>query len=303
MTYYAAMDLVLLQSLIAVADTRAVTAAARVLFVTQPALSRRLQQLEEELSATLFVRSRSGVTLTEAGRIATEEARAIVARYGRIKELIRAQESLASGVVRLGGGATAVSFLVPKAIAAFQKQYPGVRFEVSEQGSRDVESDVRAERVDLGLVTLPAHSREFDVRPLAQDRIVLVASAAHPLAKKKRVLVGELDGLGLVGFQAGSAIRQLIDAKLRDAGVSMNVQMELRSIAAILGMVENTQTLAFVSRLGVTGRDAVRVIEVRGLTIQRRLGVITKLGRPLSAAARAFSPFLSSVVSVVSASR
>jgi DNA-binding transcriptional LysR family regulator len=287
------MDLVLLQSLLAVADHRAVTSAARALFVTQPALSRRLQQLEEEMGAKLFVRSRSGVALTEAGRIATEEARGIVERYGRIKELIRAQENLTTGIVRIGGGATAVSFLVPKAIAAFQKQYPGVRFEVLEQGSRDVEADVRDERIDLGIVTLPAHSREFDVRALAQDRIVLVAAASHPLAKKKRVLVKDLEGLGLVGFQAGSAIRQLIDAELRAAGVSMNVQMELRSIAAILGMVASTQTLAFVSRLGVTGRDGdVRVIDVHGLKIQRRMGVLSKLGRPLSAAARAFSPFL-----------
>ncbi len=287
------MDLVLLQSLLAVAHHRAVTSAARALFVTQPALSRRLQQLEEELGKKLFVRSRSGVQLTEAGRIATEEARAIVERYGRIKELIRAQESLETGIVRLGGGATAVSFLVPKAIAAFQKQHPGVRFEVLEQGSREVEADVLAERIDLGIVTLPLHSREFVVRQLAQDKIVLVASTSHPLAKKKRVEVSDLAGQGLVGFQAGSAIRQLIDAKLRDAGVSMNVQMELRSIAAILGMVASTQNLAFVSRLGVSARDAdIRVIDVRGLTIQRRLGVVSKLGRPLSAAARAFSPFL-----------
>ena len=287
------MDLVHLRSLLAVADHRAITSAARALLVTQPALSRRLQQLEEELGAQLFVRSRRGVALTDAGRLATEEARVIVERYARIKELIRAQESLATGVVRLGGGATAVSFLVPRAIAAFQKQYPGVRFEVSEQGSRDVEAEVRDERIDLGIVTLPAHSREFEVRPLRQDHIVLVAAPSHPLARKRQVVARDLEGQGLVGFQAGSAIRQLIDAELRLAGVSMNVQMELRSIAAILGMVASTQTLAFVSRLGVTGRDTgVRVLDVRGLKIQRRLGVISKLGRPLSVAARAFSPFL-----------
>jgi hypothetical protein len=73
----------------------------------------------------------------------------------------------------------------------------------------------------------------------------------------------------------------------------MNVQMELRSIAAILGMVQSTQTLAFVSRLGVPAREAdVRVIDAPGLKIQRRLGVLSKLGRPLSAAARTFAPFL-----------
>lgn len=287
------MDLVLLRSLVVVAEQKSVSSAARALFVTQPALSRRLQQLEEELGARLFLRGRGGVTLTEAGRIATEEARAIVERYGRIKERIREQESLETGIVRLGGGATAVSFLVPKAIAAFRKRYPGVRFEVLEQGSRDVESDVLSERIDLGIVTLPTRSRELELRPLAEDRIVLVAATSHPFAKRKHIEAQELAGQGLIGFQAGSAIRQLIDAELRDAGVSMNVQMELRSIAAILAMVASTNNLAFVSHLGVRSPQArVRMIDVRGVKIQRRLGVVSKLGRPLSAAARAFSPLL-----------
>lgn len=286
------MDLLLLRSLIAVAEHRAITGAARALFVTQPALSRRLQQLEEEMGAKLLERSRKGVVLTEAGRIVVDEAKAIVERYGRMRELVRARTSLQSGLVRLGGGATAVSFLVPQAIAQFQKQYPGVRFEVREQGSRDVETDVKSERLELGIVTLPTHTSEFDVRPLRRDRIVLVAAKTHPIAQKKRVDVRDLAGQGLVGFEAGSAIRQLIDASLREAGVEMNVQMELRSIAAIVGMVASTQSLAFVSRLGVEGHVGVRIVEVRGLNIQRRMGVISKLGRPLSAAARAFSAML-----------
>lgn len=287
------MDLVLLRSLLAVADHKGITSAARALFVTQPALSRRLQQLEEELGARLFERSRRGVVLTEAGRLAASEARAIVERYGRLRELVRAQQTLETGTVRLGGGATAVSFLVPQAIAEFQHRYPGVRFEVHEQGSRDVEAGVREERIELGIVTLPAHSREFEVRRLRRDRIVLVAAHKHPLARRKRIDARELTGLGLVGFESGSAIRQLIDGALREAGVEMNVQMELRSIAAILGMVAHTQSLAFVSHLGVNGRESdVTVVDVRGLSIHRRLGVIHKRDRPLSPAAREFSAML-----------
>jgi DNA-binding transcriptional LysR family regulator len=230
--------------------------------------------------------------LTEAGRIVHDEARDMVDRYGRLRERVRARQSLQEGLVRLGGGATAVSFLVPQAIAQFQKQYPGVRFEVREQGSRDVEEDVTRERIELGIVTLPTHSGEFDVRPLRHDRIVLVAARTHPFALRRRIEARELAGQGLVGFEAGSAIRQLIDSSLRQAGVEMNVQMELRSIAAIVGMVASTQSLAFVSRLGVEGRTGVRIVEVRGLAIKRRLAVISKLGRPLSTAAQAFASML-----------
>jgi DNA-binding transcriptional LysR family regulator len=221
------------------------------------------------------------------------EARLLVERYERLRQMVRAQESLESGIVRLGGGATAVSFLLPPTIAEFTRLHPGVRFEVREEGSRDVEADVREERLELGIVTMPTHSREFEVRPLRRDRIVLIAAHDHPLAKRKRVDVQELAGLELVGFDSESAIRKLIDGALREAGVEMRVQMELRSIAAILEMVAHTRMLAFVSQLGVDGRDiGVRVLEVRGISIHRRLAVISKLGRPLSPAARAFAAML-----------
>lgn len=289
------MDLVLIESLLAVARHGTVTRAARALAVTQPALTRRLQQLEEAMGAPLLERSRRGASLTEAGRLVAEDGRIIVERYGRLREAVRERQELRSGVVRLGGGATAVSFLVPTAIAAFGREHPGVRFEVREQGSRAVEEDVLAERLELGIVTLPTRSRELEVRPLRRDRIVLVAGAHHPLARRLRVDVRALEGLALVGFESDSAIRRLIDGALRDAGVTMNVQMELRSIAAIVEMVAHTPLLAFVSRLGVQGRGSelgVRVIEVRGLTIDRRLAVIRKTGRPLSPAAKAFAELL-----------
>lgn len=287
------MDLVLLESLLAVAEHKTLTKAARALAITQPALTRRLQQLEEAMGAPLLERSKQGAALTEAGRLVAFEGRLVVERYGRIREAVRARQSIETGLVRLGGGATAVSFLVPSTIAEFGKQYPGVRFEVREEGSRAVEDDVLSERLELGIVTLPTRSRELDVRPLRRDRIVLVAGPSHPLAKRKRIDVEDLEGQGLVGFESDSAIRRLIDTALREAGVAMNVQMELRSIAAILEMVAHTSLLAFVSHLGVEGRaTGVHVVPVRGLAVQRRLAVISKLGRPLSPAARAFAAML-----------
>lgn len=282
-----------MRSFLAVAEHRTITRASRALGLTQPALTRRLQLLEEDVGAQLFERSRRGMALTDAGRLVAVEAAALVDRYGAMREQVRARLTLEKGVVRIGGGATAVSFVVPQAIARFQKKHPGVRFHVREAGSRDVEADVRDERIELGIVTLPLHSQEFDVAPLRRDRIVLVAAPDHPLARRRRVDANDLAGHSFVGFEAGSAIRQLVDTALRDAGVEVNVQMELRSIAATLEMVAHTQSLAFVSQLGVEGRDTgVTVIDVKGIAIYRGLARISKLGRPLSPAAQAFSAML-----------
>jgi len=192
---------------------------------------------------------------------------------------------------------TAVGFLLPGAIAAFRRQHPGVVFQVKEAGSREIETAVGSEELELGIVTLPTRTRELDERPLARDRIVLVASKDHPLARRQRVDARALNGQNLVGFEAGSAVRWLIDGALREAQVEMNVVMELRSVAAILQMVETTGSLAFVSELSVQSEQfqrsgAVVPLLVRGLEIQRELALISKRGRSLSPAARAFSDSL-----------
>ena len=118
------MDLVLIRSLIAVADAGSITDAADQIHVSQSALSRRLQQLEADLGAQLVVRSRHGVEFTDLGRQALEAGRAIAARYDAVRRSIVDQQNLERGIVRIGGGATVTSFLLPAAIAAFQSRLP-----------------------------------------------------------------------------------------------------------------------------------------------------------------------------------
>ncbi|MES9823381.1 MAG: LysR substrate-binding domain-containing protein [Candidatus Thiodiazotropha endolucinida] len=286
------MDLQRLRSLLAVADTGSITEAADRIGLTQPALSRRLQQLEAFFGAELLSRGRKGAQLTEIGRLVESEARGLVNRFDHLREQVRAHQGLEGGTVRIGGGATAVSFVLPKAIARFRQEHPGVRFQLKEAGSIEVAGDVISGRLELGLVTLPVQARELQIWPLITDRIVLVAPREHPLAHLGEIDAKALDGLAFVGFEADTAVRQIIDAALRDAGVEMNVVMELRSIPAILRMVATTGNLAFVSRMGVDTLAGVCEIEVRGLNIARELAVIAKQGSSLSPAAQAFSSLL-----------
>jgi len=287
------MDLEHLRTLLAVAEHGSITDAAQVLGVSQPALSRRIQQLEEDLGARLLERSQRGAVLTEIGRLARTECARMLERYERLQRDVRAHVALDVGSVRVGGGATAVSFVLPDAIAGFRREHPGVRFQLREAGSLEVAQDVLDERLDLGIVTLPVALPELSVRPLRDDRIVLVGAREHPLAGKRGVATQALSGQAVVGFEAGSAIRKLIDGALRDAGVAMDVVMELRSVAAIVRMAATTGSLAFVSELGVPPRDRrIAPIGVRGLRIVRKLGVVHKRERPLSPAAEAFATAL-----------
>ncbi|MCG7932537.1 MAG: LysR family transcriptional regulator [Candidatus Thiodiazotropha lotti] len=290
------MDLLLMRSLVAIADTGSITEAADRIGLTQPALSRRLQQLEDYFGAELFSRGRKGVQLTEIGRLVESEARILIARYDHLRDQVRAHQGLEGGTVRIGGGATAVSFLLPKAIASFQGSHPAVKFQLKEAGSNEVAEDVINGRLELGLVTMPVKNRDLKVWPLLTDRIVLVGPKQHPLAKKRRISASALDGISFVGFEADTAVRQIIDATLRDAGVEMNVVMELRSIPAILRMVATTGNLAFVSQLGVDSLEDVAEIEVKDFKVERELAVIARRGSTLSPAAQAFADLLREAV-------
>lgn len=289
------MDLTLIRSFLAVAETGAITEAAERIGITQPALSRRLQQFEDHLGVPLMVRGRKGATLTEIGRLVQSEAQAILARYEHMQEMVNSHQRLEGGTVRIGGGATAVSYMLPEAIAAFQAAHPQVRFQMREAGSSEIADDVVAGRLELGVVTLPVRDRELDVTPLTNDRIVLVARHDHPLAQRRRVRIQDLADQAFVAFEAGSALRQIIDSKLRDAGVEVNVVMELRSIPAILRMVSTTGNLAFVSQLGMEQQADVIAVAVQGLRIERRLAVIARRGVTLSPAASAFTKRLQSL--------
>lgn len=287
------MDLTLLRSFLAIVDAGAVTEAADRIGVTQPALSRRLQQLEQHLGVELFARGRKGAEITEMGKLVEAEARILVNRYDQMRELIATHQGLEGGTIRIGGGATAVSYILPQAIAAFQLDYPDIHFHLKEAGSSEIAEDVAASRLELGLVTLPVQDRELITQPLMTDHIVLVAPKSHPLAKQKEITIAHLHGLNFIGFEAHTAVRQIIESTLRRAGVEMNVVMELRSIPAILRMVATTGSLAFVSKLGIGQTDEIVEIPVQGLAIERTLALVSKKHQQLSPAASTFAKRIS----------
>lgn len=282
-----------MRSFLAVVEQGGVTEAAQTLAVSQSALSRRLAQLREEFGAPLLERSGRGVVLTPLGRLVASEAQGLIQRYDGIKRQVRDHLQLQAGIVRIGGGATAVAFLLPQQIAAFRKRYPKVVFQLKEAGSRDTEDAVLRGDLELGVVTLPARSQELVVRPWVKDRIVLVASKEHRLARRKRVSAADLQGETVVGFEAGTAVRRLVDRELAAANVQVQVAMELRSVAAILQMVDATQSLAFVSELalGMT-RSAVAV---SGLNIERQLALVWRADRALSPASERFCELLHAI--------
>lgn len=274
----------------AIAACGHMTRAARQLGVTQPALSAMLKKLELEVGAALVHRVGRGIELSEAGRLflifADETLRAAEAGVQAVRELA----GLERGSIRVGGGATATTYLLPRVVSAVRKAHEGLRFYVREAGSAAVANAVASGELDLGIVTLPveaARQDELIAIPLVEDELRLITPPGHRLKSTFhwRDLVDE----PVVGFEAGTAVRDLIDRAALAQGVRLSIVMELRSIESIKSMVAAGIGVGFVSRFALHDNEG---LACKDQSLSRRLAIIRKKDREPSPAVAQFERVL-----------
>jgi DNA-binding transcriptional LysR family regulator len=278
----------------AIAEAGHMTRAAEALGVTQPALSAVVRKLEDEVGAALLHRTGKGVALTDAGRVflarAEESLRAADEAIAQVRELV----GLEQGSIRLGGGATAITYLLPSVISHFLHKHPGLRFYVREAGSRTVGEAVFAGELDLGVVTLPVDlpgSRELLVTPWIEDELRLITPPGHRLAGRRTFRWKELEGEPMVGLEGGSAVRNVIDRAAASHGVALDIVMELRSIESIKQMGDAGVGVGIISRAALQSTGG-RGGQSQGLSckdgpITRTLALIRRNDRMPSPAAAA----------------
>lgn len=296
------MELTPLRYFRALAAAGHMTRAARELGVSQPALSAMLKKLEGEVGARLVERTGRGVELTDAGRLLLDHAelalRAVDAGQRAVRELM----GLERGTVRVGGGATGITYLLPPVIKRLRTQHPGLRFYLREAGSEQVAMAVTSGDLDLGIVTLPLPGRgeeSLRVVPLVDDELRLIVPPGHRLAEKRGFEWADVAGEPFVGFEAGSAVRDLIDNAARPQ-TALNYVMELRSIEGIKRMVAVGIGLGFVSRFALGPDQGLRL---RGGPLARRLAIVRRGDRGPSPALAALEAALLSAHARARASR
>jgi DNA-binding transcriptional LysR family regulator len=281
------MELTPLRYFMAIAAARHMTRAAQRLGVTQPALSAVVRKLEDEVGTELFHRTARGVELTEAGRLFLEHAQDAVRRADAGVQAVRELMGLERGSIRIGGGATAAAYLLPPVLSAFRRANPKVRFFIREAGSAAVAEAVLSGELDLGLVTLPssvAGADDLRATPLVRDELRLIVPARHALASQKTFRWRDIAVDPVVAFEAGSAVRSLLDLESARAGVTLNIVMELRSIDSIKQMVKAGIGVGFVSRFALAGAEGLACRDGR---LGRDLAIVRRADRVPSPAVAA----------------
>jgi len=253
-----------LQVFYAVARQLSFTKAAEQLFMTQPAVTFQVKQLEEHFSTRLFERSHGKISLTPAGRLVMEYAEKILGISNELDKRIAELTGAVSGPLLLGASTTIAEFMLPQVLGEFKARYPQVQAHMSVANSETIENRVADHALDVGLIESPAHLSSVQAEVVCEDELVLICAPGHRLAGATSIQPREILGEPFVSREVGSGTREFTDQYLRNCNVSpddLNVIMELGSPEAIKGVVETGVGLAIMSR--------TRVVK------ERKLGLLT----------------------------
>ncbi len=280
---------------LSVAMHRSFSKAAEELYISQPAVSAQVKELERFYGTPLFYQIGRQTHLTEAGKALYHYAEQA---FSLIKEAERALDGLKGleqGHLIIAASTTPGIYMVPPLLGEFRRLYPGVQCSLDIGSTEYVYSKLLKNEADLGFVGREIEEDLLICEPYKPDRLLVVAAPTHHLVKKKHIEVEELISEPFIMREPGSATRALAEAELKKLGVSLQVVMELGSPEAVKQAVAAGLGLTIASEHSISWEIASKrlaVIPVNGLSIQRQLYLAYLKGRPISPASQAFIDLL-----------
>ncbi|GEJ56461.1 LysR substrate-binding domain-containing protein [Anaeromyxobacter diazotrophicus] len=229
------MDVRSLRAFAAVVRQGGFTRAGAALHLTQPAVSKLVKGLEEELGVPLLLRAGRRVELTDAGRAVAERAQAVLDALRSVEEAVGDVAAVRRGRLRVGLPPMVGASLFPGVIAGYRRAHPGVELAVREEGARRVEELVLAGDLDLGVTLLPT-SAALEVLPLHRDVLRAVLHPRHPLARRRRLALRDLAATPLVLYRPDFVLHGRILEACRAAGFTPQVAAESAQWDFIAGL-------------------------------------------------------------------
>jgi DNA-binding transcriptional LysR family regulator len=271
--------------------------AADSLYVSQPAVSLQVQNLERQLDVPLFDRGGRRAQLTEAGHLLLSYGEKILTLCQETCRAIEDLQNLQGGTLIIGASQTTGTYLLPRMIGLFRQQYPDVSVQLHVHSTRRTSWSVANGQIDLAIIggeVPPELQDSLEIIPYAEDELALILPVFHPFARVSTIQKEDLYKLQFIALDSQSTIRKVIDQVLTRCGIEtrrLKIEMELNSIEAIKNAVQSGLGAAFVSvsaiekelQMGVLHR--ARIDEV---VVQRMLSVILNPNRYRSKAAEAF---------------
>lgn len=287
-----------LRILKAIAKEGSFKKAANSLYVSQPAISLQIQNLERQLNVSLFERGNKKATLTEAGSLLLKYGGRILALCEETCRALDDLQNLQGGTLIIGASQTTGTYLMPRLIGLFRQRYPQVAVQLQVHSTRLISWSVANGQVDLAIIggEIPAELQDvLQVTSYAEDELALILPKSHPFSKLRDIQKEDLYRLRFIALDTQSTIRKVIDKVLSQHGIDSSrfkIEMELNSIEAIKNAVQSGLGAAFVSVSAIAKELELGIVhwaQIENVTIKRMLSIIINPNRYKSKATETFN--------------
>jgi DNA-binding transcriptional LysR family regulator len=243
-----------------VVDAGSITHGAERAHLALAAASTRIRRMEEALGAALLVRTRQGVTPTQAGRTLLQHARTILRQADRLREDLGAYAGGLAGQIRVLSNTNALTEFLPEALSSFLSAHPHVGVDLEERLSDEIVGLIAEGVADLGIIAGTVDPGSLETFPFRRDRFVLVVARNHPLAKRSRIAFAQVLDHDFVGLDRASALQRFLADKAARAGQPLRLRVQLRSFDAVCRLVECDVGIGIVPE--TTARWATRAMAI-----------------------------------------
>lgn len=278
-----------------VAMASSLTAAARALQISQPAVSKQLADFEDALGVRLVDRLRRGVRLTAAGRSLADHATRIFGIEHVAESELAALLGLERGELAIGASTTVGSYLVPRVFGELHREHPALLLELMIGNTAQVHDLVRRQQVELGLTEGLVAEPDLQTHVFGHDDMVAITAPGDPLLERRRLRAADIASSPFITRERGSGTREVVEAAFRDKQLTIEPVMALGSTEAVKNAVAAGLGIAIVSRLTV-GRELASgvlvALELADLEIRRELHLVELRGVTRSPVASRFVELL-----------
>nr|YP_001936408.1 LysR transcriptional regulator [Heterosigma akashiwo]ABV66014.1 lysR-like transcriptional regulator [Heterosigma akashiwo]ABV70155.1 lysR-like transcriptional regulator [Heterosigma akashiwo]BBA18221.1 photosystem I assembly protein Ycf3 [Heterosigma akashiwo]BBA18360.1 photosystem I assembly protein Ycf3 [Heterosigma akashiwo]BBA18499.1 photosystem I assembly protein Ycf3 [Heterosigma akashiwo] len=274
--------------------------AAESLYLSQPALSLQIKNLEKKLNFALFERQKNTVKLTDSGQLLLRYGNRIL---GLCEETYRALldlRNLQSGTLIVGASQTTGTYLVPRLIGLFRQRYPQVTIQLQVHSTRRVAWAVANGQIDIGIIggAIPYELNDIlKITPYAEDELALILPKSHSFSEVTKIKKDDLYSLQFITLDKNSTIRRVIDDILQQNEIDtrrFKIEMELNSIESIKNAVQSGLGAAFVSVSAIRKELELGLIhwaKIENVTVKRFICIIENPNRYKSKACEQFFDF------------
>lgn len=266
-----------------VANRLSFTKAANELNISQPAVTKHIKEIENQLNTKLFNRNGTTIQITESGKILMAYAEKIRNLSRDLDFDISQLNKEQKGKLKIGASTTIAHYILPEILAKFNSYYKDINIELIIRNSEDISTLLKNEKIDLGIVEGESQSSYFNYEIFKPDEIVLVCKADHPLVNKNFKLK-DLYTIDLVSREQGSGTQEFIRNQLKKKAIDLkqlNIAMNLGSSESIKNYLLHSEAMAFVSISTVVQElknNQLSVIDIKNFSIDRNFHFITLKG-------------------------